>query len=513
MSSLQQTGAISLNQIAAEFGVTSGARSLTDFYRGGSNVSATETVTSSATNAPSDDNPVSNFANVTGLTCTRTTTTSTSTSVGGFVQVGSTVVGSSGTILSPPSVNNAQGNPTRLARVRNQSTGAQPVIERVESNFGSSPQLTSEESNNANISSGGVSSSVSVPGNSLLFFKVRFSGAGGPSNQRVSTEVQSLVTTTTNTVTYSFTNNSSYAVTIVGATTETVQVGETITTVLPDSNNQYTCSYTPVSNDQTENASPPTSDSPVSDFGGITGLTCTKTASDASSLSNTQTTQTVTLTAGVTYNFTAAVTYTKLSASQEQAFGGYQMGSDRADSGVTVGVSVNASGSGNPATNRDRGTFYNGVSQGTSFTGQPLLAVTDLARGGGRHAGGNPSVTINITVQGTPSANTVLTFYPNASSSPSRQGGNSTFSSQTLTNSIASLYNFTNNTGFPVTISGSGVTTTTIPNGGTNNESLSEPSGNFTIQYQVANPQALNGNIPTSGAISFTDFYGTEDFT
>ena len=74
------------------------------------------------------------------------------------------------------------------------------------------------------------------------------------------------------------------------------------------------------------------------------------------------------------------------------------------------------------------------------------------------------------------------------------------------------MFNFTNNTGFPVTISGSGVTTTTIPDGGTNNESLAEPSGNFTVQYQVANAQALNGNIPESGAISFSNFYGTEDF-
>jgi hypothetical protein len=107
----------------------------------------------------------------------------------------------------------------------------------------------------------------------------------------------------------------------------------------------------------------------------------------------------------------------------------------------------------------------------------------------------------------------VLDFAPGASSAPSRNGGNSTFSSQTLTNSTTQLFNFTNNTGFPVTISGSGVTTTTIPDGGTNNESLAEPSGNFTIQYQVANPQALNGNIPESGAISLTNFYGTEDFS
>ena len=74
-------------------------------------------------------------------------------------------------------------------------------------------------------------------------------------------------------------------------------------------------------------------------------------------------------------------------------------------------------------------------------------------------------------------------------------------------------YSFTNNTGFSVTISGSGITTTTIPDGGTNNEAIVHPSGNFTVQYQVANAQALNGNIPESGAISLTNFYGTEDFS
>ena len=60
---------------------------------------------------------------------------------------------------------------------------------------------------------------------------------------------------------------------------------------------------------------PPTSDSPVSDFGGITGLTCTKIASNASALSNTNTNQTVTLTSGVYYNFTAKVVWNMLGGS------------------------------------------------------------------------------------------------------------------------------------------------------------------------------------------------------
>ena len=83
----------------------------------------------------------------------------------------------------------------------------------------------------------------------------------------------------------------------------------------------------------------------------------------------------------------------------------------------------------------------------------------------------------------------------------------------TTSSSTAFTYSFTNNTGYPVVISGSGITTTTIPDGGTNNEAIANPNGNFTIQYEVANAQAKNGNIPTGGAISFTDFYGTEDFS
>lgn len=227
-----------------------GGQSLTGIFPDSSNnyvVSFTPTTNNqtSTITPPTNDSAVSDFGGVTGLTCTRTTTTSTSTSVGGFVQVGSTVVGSSGTILSPPYVSNAQGNPTRLARVRNQSTGAQPVIERVESKFGSNPQLSGDESNNANISSGSVSSSREVPGNSILFFKVRFSGAGGPSDQRVSTEVQSLVTTTTNTFTYSFTNNTGHDVTISGSgiTTTTLTNGSSTSTDIAHPSGNFTIQH------------------------------------------------------------------------------------------------------------------------------------------------------------------------------------------------------------------------------------------------------------------------------
>ena len=548
MSALQQSGAISLIQIANEFGVTSGARSLKAFYRGGSNVSSTTVVTTSATNAPSDNTPVSNFAGVTGLTLSADLTT--------------LPTDGSGRALIYGHSNNAADRITALNSTYSYEAGdildvyvKNPVYT---TNLGVYADFTSGTISTSTLTSyNGSGTGLHLDNNDFFArsrtyaggsftsethsFTTNITGAGvlditsissqfnnSSQNQFLSARIRvnpgsdgQAVTVVRDDGTL-FTNNSAYADNITGNATNTVQVGGTLTGAFPDSNNQYTCSYTPVSNDQTATIAPPTSDSPVSDFGGITGLTCTKIASNASALSNTYTAQTVTLTSGVYYNFTAKVVWNMGSPGegpflQNHAFGGYGMRSDRADSGVTVGVSVSATGS-SSASNRDAGTFYNGVSQGGSFTGQPLLAVsdlapgeTDLARGGGRHSI-NAQVTISITVVGTPSADTVLTFSPGASSAPSRIAGNSTVGSQTLTNSTTSLFNFTNNTGFPVTISGSGVTTTTIPDGGTNNESLAEPSGNFTVQYQVANAQALNGNIPESGAISFSNFYGTEDF-
>ena len=238
----------------------------------------------------------------------------------------------------------------------------------------------------------------------------------------------------------------------------------------------------------------PSSNGTTNNFGGGTGLTCVRTTSSASSLSNTQTTQTITLTSGVYYDFTAKVQWVTPGAASTLAHGGYRMGSDRADSGVLVGVSVNATGFANPNTNRDRGTFYNGVSQGTSFTGQPLLAVTDLARGGGRHAT-SAQVTISITVVGIPSADTVLTFNPNVDSSPSRNSGRSTFGYQSLTNSTTAVNVFTNSTGHDATIEG-----TTLANNATQIISA-------TGDYDISHTFDVNANVPTSGKVSITNFY------
>jgi len=60
----------------------------------------------------------------------------------------------------------------------------------------------------------------------------------------------------------------------------------------------------------------------------------------------------------------------------------------------------------------------------------------------------------------------------------------------------STVYTFTNNTGFDVTIEG-----TTVANGAS---SAISPSGDYNISFTInANP-----NVPTSGTIDFADFYG-----
>lgn len=244
---------------------------------------------------------------------------------------------------------------------------------------------------------------------------------------------------------------------------------------------------------------PPISEGATSNYGSITGLTITRstvvlTASSAPALISSQTTQTVTLAAGTFYDFTAQQVWVTPGANTDLAHGGYQMGSNRADSGITVGASVSATGLAS-ASNRDAGTFYNGVSQGGSFTGQQLLAVSDLARGGGRHSTG-AVVRIYITVQGIPSADTELTFYPNASTAPSRNTGRSTFSSQSITNDTSSttpvaIYSFTNNTGNSVTIEG-----TEIENG--SSAGIALDGSQFNITYVEESQEESQPEVDTT---------------
>lgn len=539
MSVLQQTGKISLIEIANEFGVTSGPRSLLSFYRGGDNVSATDVVTTSATSNPSNNTPVSDFATVVGLTATADLTTLPTDSSGRAmlyassnnaadrtlalnshyryeagdvldvrvynpvynINLGVFAEFTTGTISTSP-ITSYNGSGTGLGISDN---GSEASFFAKSYSPGSGSYTSQTHSFTTNITGAGVIDFTSIHSyfndsskNQFLSARVRVNP--GSDGQAV-TVVRDEGTT--------FANSNSFAVTIAGKETQTVQGGSSITDFLPDSNDSYVISYTPTTLNQTALVAPPSGSSSVSNYGNVTGLSIQPlVANSTPSLNNTQTTQTITLTADTYYNFTAKVVWVTPGANTDLAHGGYQMGSNRADSGVTVGVSVSATGLASNS-NRDRGTFYNGVSQGTSFTGQPLLAVTDLARGGGRHAN-SAQVAISITVTGTPSADTELTFYPNASSAPSRNFGNSTFSSQTLTHSTAIAgYDFTNNTGNNVTISGSGVTSTTITNGNSTSSTLEIPDGNFTIQHQIANPQAINGNIPSDGRISLTNFYGT----
>ena len=462
MSALQQTGAISLIEIANEFGVTSGARSLKAFYRGGSNVSSTTVVTTSATNAPSDNTPVSNFAGVTGLTLSADLTTlptdnsgraliytSSNSAADRITALNSTYSYEAGDILDV-FVKNARGTDSKVVGTYTSGTVSTSPLTRQGDNPG-----------HAIVNSGSFSVRADDPGinsqtSETSFFTTNITGAGVLAFTSISSNLNP-VTYTTNmsarvrvnpgsdgqavTVVRDdgtlFTNNSAYAVNITGNATNTVQVGGTLTGAFPDSNNQYTCSYTPVSNDQTATPAPPTSDSAVSDFGGVTGLTCTRTTGS-----------------------TTTTNYQSWAVNSEDT------------KTFVVGGTIS------DLTSNSSVTRLNGVSISEGGKSQLIASNTNT-----------------VTIQNIQSNN--------------RNQGNIFF---TVTSAVYT-YSFTNNTGYSVTISGSGITTTTIPDGGTNNEAITHPSGNFTIQYQVANAQALNGNIPESGAISLTNFYGTEDFS
>lgn len=491
MSALQQTGAISLIEIANEFGVSSGARSLKAFYRGGSNVSSTTVVTTSATNAPSDNTPVSNFAGVTGLTLSADLTTLPTDGSGrALIYTSSNDSADRTTALN--STYSYEAGDILDVFVRNSVYGASLGIN---ANFTSGTISTSALTQQGD-SPGGVATintaSFNVkaynPGSGSYtsersFFTTNITGAGvlditsissqyNPVVQHLSARVRvnpgsdgQAVTVVRDDGTL-FTNNSAYAVNITGNATNTVQVGGTLTGAFPDSNNQYTCSYTPVSTDQTATPAPPTSDSAVSDFGGVTGLTCTRTSTTTTSSTTLGTQQVIIGKGNPPVTGTNPVT---VGNSNSSNFVFVQLIDNEDPSNNSGAVTVTMQGS--------SGTTRTASLQ-SNQTGHPVL--------------GNGPYTI------TNNANTVLRFqyyYTQSSSS-------TTFT-----------YSFTNNTGFPVTISGSGITSTTIPDGGTNNEAIADPSGNFTIQYQLANAQALNGNIPESGAISLTNFYGTEDFS
>ncbi len=490
MSSLQQTGAISLNQIAAEFGVTSGAISLTDFYRGGSNVSATETVTSSATNAPSDNNPVSNFASVTGLTLTANLVTMTPDSSGNvkihqkrrtqtYVSVQGELnkkyIYQSGDKLQIYANNNSfssnftyQGTWTSgtIDYTNNQTSPTGNNAEYTDTTWKNRVKASGDQHPQNPNATNNALFDITGDGELVVTAANSYGWNGGAGYQGFTLQIQTgdssdaIVKRDDGTA---FANNSSYAVTIVGSTTQTVQVGETITTVVPDSNNQYTCSYTPISNIQTANPSPPTSDSAVSDFGGVTGLTCTRTS---------------------TTNTTSTTTWVPSNGDN----GGNNSVYRSAGSSVTLGSS-----------NSNR-LLYGARGRDESGT----LSVSYSGGSTSKNFGTGGTIPINNTLNATGP----YTLSPN-------QDADIGYAYRSVTSSTSTTftYSFTNNTGYSVVISGSGVTTTTIPDGGTNNDAIAHPSGNFTIQYEVANAQAKNGNIPTSGAISFTDFYGTEDFT
>tara|TARA_R100000654_G_scaffold31308_2_gene56201 strand:+ start:5125 stop:6636 length:1512 start_codon:yes stop_codon:yes gene_type:complete len=503
MSALQQSGAISLIEIANEFGVSSGARSLKAFYRGGSNVSSTTVVTTSATNAPSNNTPVSNFAGVTGLTLSADLTTlSTDSSGRALIYTSSNSSTDRTTALN--STYSYEANDILEVYVKNSGGNTSIVTGTYTNGTISTSPLTRQGDNpgHATVTSTGFSVRATDPGanaqtSEISFFTTNITGAGvldltsitsnlNPVQQYMSAYVRvnpgsdgQAVTVVRDDGTL-FTNNSAYAVNITGNATNTVQVGGTLTGAFPDSNNQYTCSYTPVSTDQTATPAPPTSDSAVSDFGGVTGLTCTRTTSTSTS--------------------TSVGNYVKVGSTQTN----------------TSGTILSLPGASNAAGNPTRKARVRNESVGA----QPVIERLETQYGSAPFVSSDEPNNVSIASGSVSSAydvaqNATRYFKVRFSGAggPSDQKASVEMQSVVTTTINTFTYSFTNNTGFPVTISGSGITSTTIPDGGTNNEAIVHPSGNFTIQYQVANAQALNGNIPESGAISLTNFYGTEDFS
>ena len=112
--------------------------------------------------------------------------------------------------------------------------------------------------------------------------------------------------------------------------------------------------------------------------------------------------------------------------------------------------------------------------------------------------------TMTITYSG---GSTTTTYHTGGSLNPNHtlfQNGpysitvnnQATISYRIYTYSTSTVYTFTNNTGYDVTIEG-----TTVANGAS---SAISPSGDFDISYTIlANP-----NVPSSGTIDFADFYG-----
>jgi len=111
-----------------------------------------------------------------------------------------------------------------------------------------------------------------------------------------------------------------------------------------------------------------------------------------------------------------------------------------------------------------------------------------------------------------------LTFGGNTSMSGQSIGGSATNNHTPVNNlSITAnsggtqtvyTYAVTNNTGSSGTVTVGGVDTV-IANGATTNVSTNNSSSSLAISFQST--VTLNSNVPTSGAISLTDFYGAEE--
>lgn len=127
-------------------------------------------------------------------------------------------------------------------------------------------------------------------------------------------------------------------------------------------------------------------------------------------------------------------------------------------------------------------------------------------------------VSLRIRGYNNSGSNKTLTFGGTSAMSGQSTGGSPT-NSHTAVNSLSisansggnqTVYTYavTNNTGSSGTVTVGGVDTV-IANGATTNVSTNNSSSSLAISFQST--VTLNSSVPTSGAISLTDFYGAEE--
>jgi hypothetical protein len=182
--------------------------------------------------------------------------------------------------------------------------------------------------------------------------------------------------------------------------------------------------------------------------------------------------------------------------------------SDRADTNVSVTSGETGGGSSNPTTNRVVDFFVDNVNVGNFAPSGQTLPSTQIAQyhkhaTGAQNDGGTyypdncSSFTktltngVTITLQGYVTANTTLTL--------AKAGSTGTANAISASNQGDTFYYlWTNGTGGTISVESTSLTST---------DQIISPDGsnNFSVSYTDA---IANTDIPTSGKVSMTDFYG-----